>query len=167
MQYVKDLISNTIYKIISKIVVNRHKIGIDDMVSPYQTGFIPKRSIHENIVMTNEMVHSMNKLKGNKDFFAIKLDLSKAYDMSWSFIKKVMQQVGIPEKINQIILHCISTVKINVLWQGQKGTNNQKNTLKDLNRQVRSSSHNQVQVSQMLQAQHRNQNRKTTVRYTP
>ena len=64
----------------------------------------------------------MNKLKGNKDFFAIKLDLSKAYDMSWSFIKKVMQQVGIPEKINQIILHCISTVKINVLWQGQKGT---------------------------------------------
>lgn len=46
-------------------------------------------------------------------------------------------------------------------------TNNQKNTLKDLNRQVRSSSHNQVQVSQMLQAQHRNQNRKTTVCYTP
>ncbi|WJX12193.1 hypothetical protein P8452_02716 [Trifolium repens] len=43
--------------------------------------FIPERSIHENIVVAQELVHNMNKMTGKKGYFAIKVDLAKAYDM--------------------------------------------------------------------------------------
>lgn len=72
---------NTIYKVLSKVVVNRMKKSINDIVYPFQTSFNPNRSIHENIVVANEMIHSMNKLKGNKGYLAVKIYLYKAYDM--------------------------------------------------------------------------------------
>lgn len=45
-----------------------------------QSEFIPNRNIHENIVVAQEILHSMNKLKSKNEFFAIKVDLAKAYD---------------------------------------------------------------------------------------
>jgi hypothetical protein len=50
-------------------------------------GFVPGRNIHENIIVAKEMVHSMHMAKGRKGYFAIKVDLSKAYDkLSWEFV---------------------------------------------------------------------------------
>lgn len=52
---------------------------MDGVMSSNQT-----RNIHENIVVAQELLHSMNKLKDNKGFFAIKVDLAKAYDKTGS-----------------------------------------------------------------------------------
>lgn len=71
---------NTSYKILSKVLVDRLKECIPKLVSPYQTGFVPGRAIHENIIVAKEMMHLMNKKKGRKGYFAIKVDLEKAYD---------------------------------------------------------------------------------------
>ncbi|MCH86446.1 hypothetical protein A2U01_0007303, partial [Trifolium medium] len=71
---------NTIYKIVSKVIVARLKIYIPKLVSPFQTGFVPGRNIHENIIVAKEMIHSMHMARGRKGYFAIKVDLSKAYD---------------------------------------------------------------------------------------
>lgn len=46
--------------------MNRVKNIIVSIVTPYQVRFIPSRSIHNNIIMANEMIHNMNKLRGNK-----------------------------------------------------------------------------------------------------
>lgn len=70
---------NTLYKLVSKVVVNRLKTIIPLIISPYQTGFIPGRSIHENVVVAQEMIHSLNRMKGKTGYFAIKVDLYKAY----------------------------------------------------------------------------------------
>lgn len=71
---------NTVYKSISKIIVNRMKTCTNKVVTPNQTGFIPNINIHENIVV-----------KGKKGYFAIKYDLAKAYDkMSWKFVGKFL-----------------------------------------------------------------------------
>ena len=40
---------NTVYKTISKILVNRLRPLLGKLVSPVQSAFIPGRSIHENI----------------------------------------------------------------------------------------------------------------------
>lgn len=46
-----------------------------------------KMSIHENIVVAHEVLHNMHKLKGKHGYFAIKVDLAKAYDtLSWNFM---------------------------------------------------------------------------------
>lgn len=72
---------NTIYKLLSKYIMQRLQIVIDKLVSPYQTGFIVGRSIQDNIIVSPKILHSMHQKKGKKDCFVMKIDLTKAYDI--------------------------------------------------------------------------------------
>ncbi|KAK5838670.1 hypothetical protein PVK06_007405 [Gossypium arboreum] len=52
-----------------------------------QVGFIAGRSISDNIIIAQEVIHSMRSRKDDRKWMAIKLDLEKAYDrISWEFI---------------------------------------------------------------------------------
>jgi hypothetical protein len=101
--------------------VERLKEYIPMLVSPYQAGFVPGRSIHENIVVAQEMIHSMHNMKGKKAYFAIKVDLSKAYDkLNWEFIWRILQEIGIPHKMMNVIMHSVTSVETNVKWNGAR-----------------------------------------------
>jgi len=71
---------STIYMTIAKVLVNRMRPLLDSIVSPYQSAFIPERSIHDNILLTHEIMHAFNKCKGKTSWVAIKLDMKKTYD---------------------------------------------------------------------------------------
>jgi hypothetical protein len=106
---------NTIYKIVSKVLTNRIKQTISRVVSPHQTGFIPGRSIHENIVVAQEMAHSMRKMTGRVGYFAIKVDLSKAYDrLNWDFIHHTLVEVGYPREWIDVVRVAVTSVRTNV-----------------------------------------------------
>jgi ribulose 1,5-bisphosphate carboxylase large subunit-like protein len=91
------------------------------LVSPFQTGFIHGRSIHENIIVAQEVVHSMHKVRGKKGYFAIKVDLAKAYDMlRWDFIHNILKEVGLPMGMVDIIMQGVTSVKTNVNWHGAR-----------------------------------------------
>jgi hypothetical protein len=62
---------------VSKVIVERLKDCIASLISPYQTGFVPGRNIHENIFVAKEMAHTMHRMKGKQSAFAIKVDLAK------------------------------------------------------------------------------------------
>lgn len=110
---------NSLYKVASKVMVERLKDIVPRVVSPYQSGFVPGRRIQENIVIAQEMAHSMAKMRGKNGFFAIKVDLSKAYDkLKWSFIWKILDEIGLPENVVHIIMSSITSVKTNVKWNG-------------------------------------------------
>jgi len=112
---------NVIYKILTKTIVNRLKPIIPNVISPYQTGFIPGRDIHENIIIAQEVVHSMKRMKGKNGFFMIKVDLSKAYDkLNWTFISNFLTELNIPTSLLNIIMNCIVFVESNVLWNGER-----------------------------------------------
>lgn len=112
---------NMSYKVITKIIVNRLKPYMSDLVSAYQTGFIPTRSIHENIVVAQKLLHSINKMKGKNGFFVVKNDLAKACDqIRWRFIAEVLDEIGVPANIRNNIMHAISSVKTNVMWNGSR-----------------------------------------------
>jgi hypothetical protein len=107
---------NVSYKIITKIIVNRLKEIIPKVVSPYQTGFVPGRNITENIVIAQEMLHNMTRIKSKVGFFVIKVDLSKAYDrLDWDFIHKILVEVKLPIEMINIIMNCVTSVKSTVL----------------------------------------------------
>ena len=76
------------YKTITKIIANRLKTLLLDLVGPHQTSFVPWPHITKNIIIAQEIIHSMRRKMGKREFMAMKVDLEKAYDkLSWNFIK--------------------------------------------------------------------------------
>ncbi|XP_061371160.1 uncharacterized protein LOC133313766 [Gastrolobium bilobum] len=69
-----------------------------------------------------EMIHSMSRMRGKRGFFAIKIDLEKAYDrISWRFIREVLTEIKLPESFIELIMYCISFSELEILWNGAKG----------------------------------------------
>ena len=75
---------NTIYKCISKIIAERIKRCIPDIICPAQTAFVQGHSIADNILLTQELVKNYHSVVGPLRC-ALKIDLKKAYDsIRWS-----------------------------------------------------------------------------------
>lgn len=72
---------NVIYKIIAKVLVLRMSDMLGTCINESQGAFIPGRPISDNVLVAYEILHSSKmKKKGKKGHFALKLDMSKAYD---------------------------------------------------------------------------------------
>jgi len=51
---------------------------------------------------------------------AAKIDLEKAYDrLEWSFIRFTLQFFNFPQQIIDLIMACLETSSILVMWNGQ------------------------------------------------
>ncbi|KAH9673090.1 reverse transcriptase domain-containing protein [Citrus sinensis] len=69
-----------IYKAITKIMANRLKGILPDLIGPMQTSFVPGRHIRENIIIAQEIIYTMRRKSGKIGQILIKVDLEKAYD---------------------------------------------------------------------------------------
>jgi len=76
-----------IYKIITKVLVNRIRPLLDSIIGPLQGSFVLCRGTTENALIDQEIMHYMNHSKSKKGSLAVKLDLEKAYDrVEWDFL---------------------------------------------------------------------------------
>lgn len=85
LEFVADFhpisICNVLYKIVSKVLVNRLKCLLPNIISPTQSVFVPRRIISNNILVVYEIMHLLNhKTNGQDGYMSLKLDISKAYD---------------------------------------------------------------------------------------
>jgi hypothetical protein len=67
--------------------------------------------------MAYEALHTMHsRLKGNKGYMAIKLDMSKAYDwVEWNYLEEIMRRTGFANQWIHLIMQCVSSVSYRVL----------------------------------------------------
>ncbi|GJS65356.1 hypothetical protein Tco_0679920 [Tanacetum coccineum] len=70
---------NVLYKCISRIISNRMKDSLKDLVSLNQSAFVPGRRISDNILLTQELMHKYHLDRGMSRC-AFKVDIQKAYD---------------------------------------------------------------------------------------
>lgn len=104
---------NVAYKVITKILAQRLRVVMSSLVNPCQSSFIPNRQSRDNIVVAQEVFHSMRKRKGKVGWMAIKIDLEKAYDrLDWSFVRETLVDSGLPSGFVDLIWHCISSPRL-------------------------------------------------------
>ena len=111
---------NIAYKVASKILANRLKSIMEDIITPYQNAFIKGWLISDNLIIAHELLHTIKtKKKGRARFVAIKVDLSKAYDrLSWNFLEAVLQKMGFSQLWINSIMQCVSIVTYRILING-------------------------------------------------
>ena len=112
---------NVIYKLISKVLENKLKIILPQIVSDSQSAFVPGRLITDNVLVAFETLHYMHHNKIGRDgAMALKLDMSKAYDrVEWIFLEKIMSRMGFHQKWISLMTGCISTVSYSILVNGE------------------------------------------------
>lgn len=76
---------NTLYKVVSRLLVKRLKPILPLLIAPNQTAFVKGRLLVENTSLAGELVNGYHKATGTKKI-TIKVDIAKAFDtLSWDF----------------------------------------------------------------------------------
>ena len=86
---------NCLYKLLSSILANRSSKALEDVISPYQTGYLKDRSISENTLTMATIIE--DALSTNNRGIMIAIDFQKAFD----FYLKITQMVQILRKFHQ------------------------------------------------------------------
>jgi len=112
---------NVSMKIVTKVIANRIKSILPDVIDAEQSGFVEGRLITDNGLIAMECFHWLKKKrKGKKGMMAVKLDMSKAYDrIEWPFVQGVLTAMGFPICMVSVIMRCISSVSYQILINGQ------------------------------------------------
>ena len=109
---------NVIYKIISKVLANRLKLILPQLISPTQSAFVPGRLITDNVLVAYETLHAIHIRK--KGALSLKLDVSKAYDrVEWGFLKGMMIKLWFLEVWVDRVMSCVSTPSFSIRINGK------------------------------------------------
>ena len=101
---------------LSKVLVNRLKCIIENLINLLQASFIPGRQTSGNILMAQEIIHIMTKSKVKKGGLMFKMDLDKAYDkVRWSYLIETLVLFNFLVATIRLIQSCISTSSMDVL----------------------------------------------------
>lgn len=114
-------LSNVVSQIVSKVLANRVKNILPNIVSDSQSAFVPGRLITDNTAVAYEMLHRLrNRRQGRVGHMVIKLDISKAFDLvEWKFLKKIMLKLWFSARWVDLAMQCVSSASYTVLINGE------------------------------------------------
>jgi hypothetical protein len=102
---------NVIYKIASKVLVNRLKVLLPIIISEQQSAFVPGRLITDNALIAFEFLHTIRQQECKQPYFSLKIDMMKAYDrVEWGYLHGCPSKMGFaPSWINSV-MRCVTCV---------------------------------------------------------
>ncbi|KAL6225596.1 hypothetical protein ACLB2K_004445 [Fragaria x ananassa] len=111
------------YKILTKIISNRLKLFMPDLITENQSAFVSGRQIQDNILVAHKCFHRLKMLRmGTNGELVLKLDMNKAYDrVDWHFLEKVLLKMGFQLSWVRIVMDCVSSVSMASIINGSPG----------------------------------------------
>lgn len=107
------------YKLITKVLVNRLRPFLNDLIGPMQSSFLPGRGTMDNSLVDQEVVHQMSVSTSKKGSMTFKIDLEKAYNsVALPFLRETLELFGFPRVTVDLIVCCVSSSTISLLWNG-------------------------------------------------
>ena len=86
---------NSSYKIVASAVANRIKKVLPDVIGHEQTGFIQGGFIGDNIRLTYDLIHHLNRTERSALFLS--LDIQDAFNsVNWDFIRVMLKKLNFP-----------------------------------------------------------------------
>lgn len=86
---------NVVYKIYAKVLANRMKVFLDDLISESQSAFVTRHMIMDNIIVAYETHHYLKRKRQGRERFVVVKVLSKAYDhVEWNFLEGMLNRLG-------------------------------------------------------------------------
>ncbi|KAL0289718.1 UNVERIFIED_CONTAM: putative ribonuclease H protein [Sesamum radiatum] len=92
---------------------------LSNVLSPSQSGFVPERLLSVNVLLAQELIHSLESHRPEANV-VFKLDMAKTYDrVSWEFLYQVLQWKGFPQRWIGLVANAVSHCWFSVLVNGK------------------------------------------------
>lgn len=110
-------------KIVAKIIVNRLRHHLNNLVSPFQGAFMKGRHTTDLFLLAQECIHFMNNTKRKEEWLILKINIRKVFDsISWNFISQVLKVVNLPEQWIKLINSYLHSMEYIPIINGNKTT---------------------------------------------
>lgn len=105
-------------KLMTKVIFNRLKAILNRLIASNQTSFTLGRYPINNVVMCQEIVHSLRYTIARRCGMVMELDLEKTYDLmeQW-FVKDTLRDTAIPNSLVVVIMGAIGISHCKPLWK--------------------------------------------------
>ncbi|XP_039022529.1 uncharacterized protein LOC120155005 [Hibiscus syriacus] len=107
-----------VYKAITKILVQRLKNLLPDLITLNQTAFVKGRNIIDNTLLAQDLVKGYGR-NSISPRCAIKIDLQKAFDsLDWDFLSSILNAIGLPPIFISWIQACYYGARYSISFNG-------------------------------------------------
>lgn len=84
----------------TQILVDRLHLVMQKLIKQNQASFVDRRNMSDNIVVTQEAIHTIKTMKTMKCWMVIKVDLEKTYNrIRWDFFEGTLVDAGFPSSL--------------------------------------------------------------------
>lgn len=110
---------NTLYKLISKLLVTRLKPLLPKLILPNQTTFIKGRLLLENCLLASELVNGYHKNKGPKRV-TLKINIAKDFDsITWDLLTECLHALQLLVIYINWLKECYTKISYSVSTNGR------------------------------------------------
>lgn len=116
-EYIPISLIGCVYKIVVKLLANRLKKVMSDIIDERHSAFIGGRHLLHSVIIANEAVEEARRCQ--KSCLVFKVDYERAYDsVSWDFLTYMLRRLGFCTKWIHWIEGCLKSVSVSILVDG-------------------------------------------------